>query len=150
MSESVAKAAGVPSVSTCSLTLNLRALLSLLNWYAPLPLRAWISSPMPSKAKSAGSPLSERVNTMVGEVLPLALGQRMPEVMFVPEVFMSWERPRVPVVPLTACPARSLTLTATDAPFAPVRLKVTLNPDGVCARSMAARTSSKQHSEVRR
>ena len=63
---------------------------------------------------------------------------------------LSWERASVPVAPLTACPARSLTLTATDAPFAPVRLKVTLNPDCVCARSVAASASSKQHSEVRK
>ena len=105
---------------------------------------------MPSKAKSAGSPLSERVNTMVGEALPLALGQRMPDVILVPEVFMSWERASVPVTPLTACPARSLTLTVTDAPFTPVRLKATLNPDGVCARSVPASASSKQHSEVRK
>ena len=72
---------------------------------------------------------------MVGEVVAFTSGQRIPLVMFVPEVFMAWETAMFAVTPLNAVPAASTADTVTVSPEEPVRAKVKRMLSVLCAET---------------
>ena len=94
-----------------------------------------MSSPKALKEKSEGSPETLNWKVMVGEVVAFTSGQRIPLVMFVPEVFMAWETAMFAVTPLNAVPAASTADTVTVSPEEPVRAKVKRMLSVLCAET---------------
>ena len=92
-----------------------------------------MSSPKALNEKSEGSPETLNWKVMVGEVVAFTSGQRIPLVMFVPEVFMAWETAMFAVTPLNAVPAASTADTVTVSPEEPVRAKVKRMLSVLCA-----------------
>ena len=94
-----------------------------------------MSSPKALNEKSEGSPETLNWKVMVGEVVAFTSGQRIPLVMFVPEVFMAWETAMFAVTPLNAVPAASTADTVTVSPVEPVRAKVKRMLSVLCAET---------------